>query len=172
MKNKQRVTIRFNADERSALEIQMAEEGWEKVSTFIKYRLGLLGERGGIAHEIIHSGKQRNISILIKNVLTDLVEELKYYNSNYASARKHIAQNEEEQTKKMIESTIRTNARINSLFKHVLDLLVEISKVLGIKDEIYNFPDLPAIDVRKPAKKDLDAAADLIYLKKKLRILK
>ena len=82
MRNKQGVSIRFNAEERSALESQMEKEGWEKISTFIKYRLGLLGDRGEIAHEIIHTGKHRIISILIKNMLTDLVEELKYYNSN------------------------------------------------------------------------------------------
>ena len=169
MRNKQGVSIRFNAEERSALESQMEKEGWEKISTFIKYRLGLLGDRGEIAHEIIHSGKHRNISILIKNMLTDLVEELKYYNSNYASARKQIAQNEEEQTKRIIESTLRTNARINSLFNHILCLLVEIAKQLGIKDEINNFPGLPVIDIKDPVKKDLDAAADQLLLQNKLK---
>ena len=169
MKNKQGVNIRFNAEERSALEIQMEKEDWEKVSTYIKYRLGLLGERDQTAHEIIHSGKPRNIVILIKNVLTDLVEEMKYYNSNYASIKKEIAQNNEAQTRKIIETTLRTNARINSLFNHVLGLLVEIAKALGIKDEIYNFPSLPAIDVRNPVKKDLDAAADQLFLQNKLK---
>ena len=166
MKNKQSVNIRFNADERSALEIQMEKEDWEKVSTYIKYRLGLLGERGGIAHEIIHSKKPRDINILIKNVLTDLVEEMKYYNYNYAFTKKEIAQNNEGQTRKIIETTLRTNARINSLFNHVLGLLVEIAKALGIKDELYKFPGLPTIDVRNPVKKDLDAAADQLLLQK------
>lgn len=164
MKNKQSLNIRLNAEERSALEIQMMEEGWEKIATFVKYQLGLLQEKGAISRQIINSGKPEEIAILVKNAIRYLAETIEYYNDNNAAYLRELSQYSNWQLwEKASETNRRVQAKIIALFKQTLSMTSGVIKALGIKDGVYDTKDFPVIDVKNATKKDLDTLAAQIY---------
>ena len=164
MKNKQSLNIRLNAEERSALEIQMMEEGWEKIATFVKYQLGLLQEKGAISRQIINSGKPEEIAILVKNAIRYLAETIEYYNDNNAAYLRELSRYSNWQLwEKASETNRRVQAKIIALFKQTLSMTSGVIKALGIKDGVYDTKDFPVIDVKNATKKDLDTLAAQIY---------
>lgn len=164
MKNKQSLNIRLNAEERSALEIQMMEEGWEKIATFVKYQLGLLQEKGAISRQIINSGKPEEIAILVKNAIRYLAETIEYYNDNNAAYLRELSQYSNWQLwEKASETNRRVQAKIIALFKQTLNMTSGVIKALGIKDGVYDTKDFLVIDIKNATKKDLDTLAAQIY---------
>lgn len=173
MKNRQGVYIRLNAEERSALEQEMQDEGWEKASTYIKYRLGLLEEKGTLTNNILKTGNSKIISNLLNNNLSSLIQEMSYYNTLNKEIKDLIenSQHNSDNIDKFLSNWKRINRNVNLRLKKILILMSDVKDRLGMKPK-NNLAQWPVIDELNPSKKDLDNSARRIFYhyQKKSRI--
>ena len=161
MKNKQVINIRLNPEERSRLEIDMQAEGWKRVSTYIKHRLGLLGGKESIVKEIVATKSPDVIGILLKNELIHVAEQFRFFNISYSEATSGFADETEEKVIQMIQGTQKMHSKTIGLFREMMLVCNSIVKGIGIKKSPSKFLE---IDLRATVKSELDALAKRSFL--------
>lgn len=99
MQNQKKRTLRFTAEERAIMEIDMAEEGYSNWTAFVKDHLfGQFGEkRKKRKKEIIQSRDNNTIAILLKHYIVDMAAWFRY---SYTTINKFFKTNVEDSKKR------------------------------------------------------------------------
>ena len=168
LKNRHSLNIRLNPEQESILEIRMRDGGWEKASSFVKYELGLVGEKEEIAEKIIGTKDPEKIIVLFRNEIIRLVEQTIYYNDLFVMIIKPIDENADIDVKKRISLISKMHRRTLSIHRELLHLVKRILKEIGDK-ECTLTSDLPEINNQNPTKNSLESVYEKILLNRKLK---
>ena len=165
LKNRHSVNIRLNPEQESLLEIQMREGGWEKASSYIKYKQGLVGDKEEIVDQIIRTNNPESILILLKNEVVKLAEQTIYFNQIMITMIEQIREESHPDVKKYSSSIIKMHSKLLTQYKEALRIIRSIQSELGGEEEDVN---LPEIDSQNPSLKSLISAVEMIQLSRQL----
>ena len=165
MKNRHSVNIRLNPEQESLLEIQMREGGWEKASSYIKYKQGLVGEKEEIVEQIIRTNNPESMLILLKNEVLKLAEQTNFFNQKMITMFEKIREESHPDVKKYSSSIIKMHGKLLSQYKELLRIIRSIQREFGGEEEDVH---LPEIDNQNPSLKSLISAVEKIQLSRQL----
>lgn len=129
MQNQNRITLRLTADELAILEIEMAEEGYECRTTFIKDRLfGQLGEkRRRKKQAVIKSRDNNEIATILKRYILQMAAWFRY---TFYALKKHFEKEVEESKKK--DYALKKLVTLSSHTKQIATLFAAVCNELNL----------------------------------------
>ena len=160
--NKNRAIIRMSPEEKTLLQEEMRQNGWDNLSGFIKYKLfGLDPDRK--IESLIKSGNPDSIALLLRNQLMDLTSQYIYIRSRYDRDMSQLYREEGVDLKRWSKATNKWHAALVKATNASFALLRKVAAQLGLDDFLVAESDDISIDLDNATKEELDALAAQIH---------
>lgn len=131
-KDKGRIVVRLNPEEKTLLELAMREEEWNNVSGFIKYKLFGFDTDYKIK-KVITSRNGENIALLIQNELAELNNNLAYFRYRYDRDMNQLYREEGVNVQDWKNATVDWHKRALEKMKDIYQSIKDISRELDIE---------------------------------------
>ena len=160
--NKNRVIIRISPEEKTLLQEEMRQNGWDNLSGFIKYKLFGL-DPGQKIESLIKSDNPESIALLLRNQLMDLTGQYIYIRYRYDRNMNQLYREEGVNLKEWIKATGKWLSALVSATNESFALLRKVAVKLGLNDFFVSESDAMDIDLDTATKDQLDALAAQIH---------
>ena len=131
MIKKRVVTISFNAEEKTLLDVAMNKEGWDNVSGFIKHKLFGLAIDEKI-QKLTTSKRPKEVPILLFNELKQLNEQLTFQNYRYEKDMQQLYREPGVISQVWIDATKKYHVEAIDIMKDIYKMCEVIARNLGI----------------------------------------
>ena len=160
--NKNRAIIRMSPEEKTLLQEEMRQNGWDNLSGFIKYKLfGLDPDRK--IESLIKSGNPDSIALLLRNQLMDLTSQYIYIRYRYDRDMNQLYREEGVNLKEWTKATNKWHSALVKATNESFALLRKVAVQLGLNDFLVAESDDMSIDLDSATKEELDALAAQIH---------
>ena len=160
--NKNRAIIRLSPEEKTLLQEEMRQNGWDNLSGFIKYKLfGLDPDRK--IESLIKSGNPDSIALLLRNQLMDLTSQYIYIRYRYDRDMNQLYREEGVNLKEWTKATNKWHSALVKATNESFALLRKVAVQLGLNDFLVAESDDMSIDLDNATKEELDALAAQIH---------
>ena len=160
--NKNRAIIRMSPEEKTLLQEEMRQNGWDNLSGFIKYKLfGLDPDRK--IESLIKSGNPDSIALLLRNQLMDLTSQYIYIRYRYDRDMNQLYREEGVNLKEWTKATNKWHSALVKATNESFALLRKVAVQLGLNDFLVAESDDMSIDLDNATKEELDALAAQIH---------
>ena len=160
--NKNRAIIRMSPEEKTLLQEEMRQNGWDNLSGFIKYKLfGLDPDRK--IETLIKSGNPDSIALLLRNQLMDLTSQYIYIRYRYDRDMNQLYREEGVNLKEWTKATNKWHSALVKATNESFALLRKVAVQLGLNDFLVAESDDMSIDLDNATKEELDALAAQIH---------
>lgn len=160
--NKNRVIIRMSPEEKTLLQEEMRQNGWDNLSGFIKYKLFGLDPDQRI-DSLIKSGDPESIALLLRNRLMDLTGQYIYIRYRYDRDMNQLYREEGVNLKEWTKATEKWLSALVSATNESFALLRKVAVKLGLNDFFVSESDAMDINLDTATKEQLDALAAQIH---------
>ena len=160
--NKNRAIIRMSPEEKTLLQEEMRQNGWDNLSGFIKYKLfGLDPDRK--IESLIKSGNPDSIALLLRNQLMDLTSQYIYIRYRYDRDMNQLYREEGVNLKEWTKATNKWHSALVKATNESFALLRKVAVQLGLNNFLVAESDDMSIDLDNATKEELDALAAQIH---------
>lgn len=162
MANKNLVHLRMSPEEKTLLQEEMRQNGWDNLSGFIKYKLFGLDPDQKI-ESLIKSGNPESIALLLRNQLMDLTGQYIYIRYRYDRDMNQLYREEGVNLKEWTKATEKWLSALVSATNESFALLRKVAVKLGLNDFFVSESDAMDINLDTATKQQLDALAAQIH---------
>ncbi len=160
--NKNRAIIRMSPEEKTLLQEEMRQNGWDNLSGFIKYKLfGLDPDRK--IESLIKSGNPDSIALLLRIQRMDLTSQYIYIRYRYDRDMNQLYREEGVNLKEWTKATNKWHSALVKATNESFALLRKVAVQLGLNDFLVAESDDMSIDLDNATKEELDALAAQIH---------
>lgn len=135
MANKNKISIKLNPEERALIEIGMIENGWENLSSYIKYKL-FGWELSSKRNAIISEKKTLAIPVILNSLLLDLLEHIRYFTTAFDKEIEAINSDSTQEEKTKIEKKMDVAMHWSSHLKKRVNALIALCTSIANKLDI------------------------------------
>ncbi len=162
MANKNLVHLRMSPEEKTLLQEEMRQNGWDNLSGFIKYKLFGL-DPGQKIESLIKSDNPESIALLLRNQLMDLTGQYIYIRYRYDRDMNQLYREEGVNLKEWTKATGKWLSALVSATNESFTLLRKVAVKLGLNDFFVSESDAMDINLDTATKDQLDALAAQIH---------
>lgn len=156
--NKSKINIRLNAQLRSILQSQMMKEGWNNITTYIKFKLFGL-EPDEKLDAIIQEKDPATMALLLRNQLMELTNHYIYIRFRYDKDMQQLYKEEGVNIKEWIKATNKWHRTLVEKTSETFALLSRIAAQLQLDEFFVSESDDMKIDLDEATQEELDALA-------------